>query len=341
MSCRRTVWERQGALLRSVAFVLSILLTASPAVRLTAADEAGAASASVLAVASDPAGANVYVDGQFIGATPLNIDRIPAGDHRVRVVKSGFLENARVVSISSGKTSTVQVKLTLDTNAPAAAQVISSTGGGGGGVPKWVWYAAIGGGAAAAAVVLMNRNHAPEAGTVAVSPATALQSATNVTFTSQGASDPDGDPLTFSWAFSDGSTGTGQSVTKTLSTSGTITGTVTISDGKKSVTAQGSCNVRSLTGSWRGTSPLYGTTTLTLTQTAASVSGTWVDQVPPSGTITGTTASAAPLVRLSVNFGGGFIGTFNANPNADISAITGTYSDPNAPGGVALSLTRQ
>lgn len=341
MSCRRTVWERRVVLPGALTLVLSILLIASPVARLAAADNAASASTSpgsILAVASDPVGANVFVDGEFVGATPLNIGRLSAGDHRVRVVKNGFLENSRVVTVAAGKTSTVQVRLTPGATAPAAMQVISSTGRGGGGVPKWVWWSAIGGGAVAAAVIVANRNHPPNAGTVSVSPTTALQNATNVTFTSQGASDPDGDPLSFSWSFSDGSTATGQSVTKTLSTSGTVTATVTVSDGKKSATAEGSCTVRSLTGTWRGNSPLYGATTLTLTQTGASVSGSWVDQVPPSGTITGTVTSGSPLVRLSVNFSG-FPGTYTANPSGDINTLSGTYSDAN--GTVTLNLTRQ
>jgi hypothetical protein len=343
MSCRRTVWERRAFLPRALTLALSILLIASPAAPLAAAGKDDASSASslpgaVLAVASDPVGANVFIDGQFVGSTPLNVGRLSSGDHRVRVVKNGFLENARVVNVAAGKTSTVQVRLTPDATAPAAAQVISSTGGGGGGVPKWVWWSAIGGGAVAAAVIVATRNHAPIAGTVTVSPSTALQSATNVTFTAQGASDPDNDPLTYSWSFSDGSTGTGQTVTKTLSTSGTVTATVTVSDGKKSDTAQGSVTVRSLSGTWGGNSPLYGTTTLTLAQTGGSVSGSWVDQVPPSGTITGTVSAGNPQVRLSVNFSG-FPGSYTANPSADINALNGTYSDAN--GTVTLNLTRR
>jgi hypothetical protein len=187
-------------------------------------------------------------------------------------------------------------------------------------------------------VVLLGRNKAPNAGTVSVSPSTALQSGTNVTFTSQGANDPDGDPLTYSWTFSDGSTGSGAAVTKAFSTSGTITGTVSVSDGKKSAEASGTVNVRSLAGTWRGNSPLYGTTTLSLSQTGATLGGSWTDQVPPAGTISGTVSTAAPQVRMSINFSG-FPGTYNATPSADINTLTGTYSDAN--GSVSLTLTRQ
>ena len=44
-----------------------------------------------LVVASDPPGAAVYVDGQFVGETPLDVRNLPPGDHRVRLVHSvGF-----------------------------------------------------------------------------------------------------------------------------------------------------------------------------------------------------------------------------------------------------------
>jgi hypothetical protein len=38
------------------------------------------------------------------GATPVTVSRIlPAGEHRVRVVKSGYLENARLITVVAGK----------------------------------------------------------------------------------------------------------------------------------------------------------------------------------------------------------------------------------------------
>lgn len=46
-----------------------------------------------------------------------------------------------------------------------------------------------------------------------------------------GSSDPDGDPLTYSWDFGDGSNGTGITATRTYTTSGPRTITLTVSDG--------------------------------------------------------------------------------------------------------------
>jgi len=41
-----------------------------------------------LAVASTPAGASVYLDGQLVGVTPVTLQRLDAGDHRLRDRKS-------------------------------------------------------------------------------------------------------------------------------------------------------------------------------------------------------------------------------------------------------------
>jgi PKD repeat protein len=61
-----------------------------------------------------------------------------------------------------------------------------------------------------------------------------------VTFSGQSC-DPDGDSLTFSWAFDDGTSATGAQVSKAFATGGTHGGTVTVSDpGGRSVTAAAS-----------------------------------------------------------------------------------------------------
>ena len=83
---------------------------------------AGDAAGSLL-VESDPAGASVYVDGRMAGETPLTVRAIAAGVHRVRVVRLGYLENSRLVTVKSGTRATLRARLTdpAPQTAPAAA----------------------------------------------------------------------------------------------------------------------------------------------------------------------------------------------------------------------------
>jgi glucose/arabinose dehydrogenase len=71
-------------------------------------------------------------------------------------------------------------------------------------------------------------NRAPVA--VASANPTSGQAPLAVTFSSAGSSDPDGNPITYSWNFGDGTTSTAANPTKTYSTNGTYTATLTVRD---------------------------------------------------------------------------------------------------------------
>jgi len=340
MSSENAGWGRHGLVPQGVSLVLSALLILSPGwATWTAAEDASTGAASgALSIATDPPGASTYIDGQFVGATPINVDRLVAGDHRVRVVKGGYLENGRIVHVTAGKSNSLHVKLTPHTGDAAEASQIVTGGGGGGGSRKWLWIGLAGGGAAIAAVTLVGRNKAPTAGSVVASPATALAAATTISFSAQGASDPDGDALTFTWDFGDGTTGTGATPTKVYTSPGTFTVTMTVSDGKKSATATGTVTVRSMAGTWRGSLSIFNAT-LSLGQSGSNFSGSYADQFG-TGTLSGTVSTSSPRVRFTVTVPPFAPFTFTGDPGADANSVSGTV---NGSGFVNTSwtLTRQ
>jgi hypothetical protein len=248
-----------------------------------------------LSISTDPDNASVYVDGRPVGVSPLQLPSVAAGDHRIRIVKSGYLENARIVTVSAGAAKTIQVRLTRTADPANAGQVVTPAGGGGGGgSKKWLYIAAAGGGAAAAAVLATsNKNHAPTAGTATMSPTgTGIAAVTGFSFASSGATDPDGDGLTLTWNFGDGATSTGANVTHTFQSAGTFNVSLTVSDGKAEVKAADlPVTIRNVNGTW--VSNVSGTIrTWTLTQSGTNVSGSYSNSASPgtSGTVSGSLA---------------------------------------------------
>lgn len=91
-----------------VMFGLATLVTVVGSPRVVSAAEL----AGSLSVESVPAGATVYVDGRFVGQTPIEVTNPPAGDHRVRLVKAEFLEHSRGVTVPARNAGLLQVRLT-------------------------------------------------------------------------------------------------------------------------------------------------------------------------------------------------------------------------------------
>jgi len=73
-------------------------------------DDATGATGSV-AIASDPVGAEIYVDGKFVGQTPSTIP-LPAGTHHVEVKASGRMHWERDLTVM--KESAVNLKAILE-----------------------------------------------------------------------------------------------------------------------------------------------------------------------------------------------------------------------------------
>ena len=122
--------------MRFTALALSLWLIVSSTSPIAATSDSE--STGMLSIVSDPAGAVAYVDGRVIGQTPIDVPRLTAGDHRVRLVKDGYLENGRIVTVARGKTQTVQVRMTAHPAADRASteQVVA---GGGGSNKKWIY----------------------------------------------------------------------------------------------------------------------------------------------------------------------------------------------------------
>ena len=60
-----------------------------------------------LSVSSTPAGANVFVDNNFVGITPLTLKDVPAGSHGVMVRLTGYQDYSITIPVNTGATSTV------------------------------------------------------------------------------------------------------------------------------------------------------------------------------------------------------------------------------------------
>jgi hypothetical protein len=337
-----------GPLARLFAWGLVLSLAAGAPAPLVAAptEPVGlAAPAPALTVLSQPAGAAVYVDGVYQGATPVAVDSVKPGDHRVHVMKDGYLENSRVVAVPSHKGSEVNVQLTPLTGTTRPSYQVDpghSTSGGGGGGHKKALLIGLGVVAVGAGIYFATKdsNKAPTVSGVTANPTVALQAATAVSF-SAAATDPDGDSLTYSWNFGDGASGNGATTSHTYATTGAFAVSVSVSDGKKSATGNANVTVQSLSGSWRGSFVAPGGGSLpftsTMTQSGTSLSGTYSDP-NSSGSLTGSIA-APNLVTMRLSIPGflpiNMTGTVDASLNRISGSATGfTVS------GVTFSMTR-
>ncbi|WP_461867042.1 PEGA domain-containing protein [Thermococcus sp.] len=65
-----------------------------------------------LSVTSNPSGAKVYVDGGYIGETPIEDYKLYTGNHKIRLIKDGYEDYTKTIAIHPGQTTVISASLT-------------------------------------------------------------------------------------------------------------------------------------------------------------------------------------------------------------------------------------
>ena len=71
-----------------------------------------------LSVSSTPSAANVFLDNNFIGITPLTINEVGAGSHLLTLKEEGYQDYSTTIQVNTGATSTVAAVLLATTPTP-------------------------------------------------------------------------------------------------------------------------------------------------------------------------------------------------------------------------------
>lgn len=64
-------------------------------------------------VSSDPSGANVYLDGIYKGTSPLTIDGVALGDHKIKLTRNGYTDETISIIVKTGTYEKVSKTLKL------------------------------------------------------------------------------------------------------------------------------------------------------------------------------------------------------------------------------------
>lgn len=279
--------------------VATLLLFALPAGAITSAavrPNSLSAKTGTLRLTSVPEGAIVFLDGAKLGLTPLTIDSVTPAEHRIRIVKPGYVEHGERVTVTPGRVLRVRARLTAEGGVPDAK--FQSKEQRSGSASRKRVLLALGAAVAGAGAYLLLRDpdrplpdpsRAPtpilaiDAGGNA-----ALAAVTSVRFDGSQSSDPDGDPLRFEWSFGDGSPVTsGAIVNHVYEAAGVFSATLSVSDGNQPVLSTRTVVVRSMTDEWSlevfpanacDVRALFAR--MTLVQNGRSVYGTY-ERAPP------------------------------------------------------------
>jgi hypothetical protein len=209
------------------------------------------------------------------------------------------------VSVAPGAGATVNVNMTPT---PAATAQAAPTPAGEAPSEGWSTKKKALAGAGAAAIIVGTiallggsdsagaPNAAPNSGTIDVTPTgQSLAGVTTFSFTARGASDPESQPLGYSWNFGDGATGTGSTAAHVYNTGGTFTVALDVSDGSQSVTTTTTVQVGDVSATWlsRFWEPWFTegvARKVRFTQSGTQLTGTYRTNLAPgmTGTVTGS-----------------------------------------------------
>jgi hypothetical protein len=79
-------------------------------------------------VESNPSGAKVYLDSDYVGTTPFTIEDASLGSHKITISKTGYVDYTKWVTVKVDSTSTVSADLNaVATAAPTSVQTVATT----------------------------------------------------------------------------------------------------------------------------------------------------------------------------------------------------------------------
>jgi hypothetical protein len=80
-------------------------------------------------VLSTPEGADVRIDGELVGKTPVSRDQIPAGDHVIEFRLKGYFDHKETMKVDGGREKVFSVDLKIIPTGPTPEQVAKRKGG--------------------------------------------------------------------------------------------------------------------------------------------------------------------------------------------------------------------
>jgi hypothetical protein len=90
----------------------------------------GAAPTGALFVTTLPAGADVWLDGTYVGHAPVVLDALAVGTHHLTLTRTGWMPDDETVAVAAAQTLTASVVLVRDGKTPESTGTIVIHAGG-------------------------------------------------------------------------------------------------------------------------------------------------------------------------------------------------------------------